>query len=156
MRPPSDRPAVDDHRRHRGPRSAAPRQLPHEALDGLSQWCDSPAVPVRLVYFRQPGGREPVRAFLDGIDNKKELAQVLADLTLLRDEGPVLPFPHSSSVVSFPGLRELRTRHGNAQFRVLYCVDKGDVVLLHAFVKRASSQARHEYELAAERAGRLK
>jgi len=46
LRPPSDRPAVDDHRRHRGPRSAAPRQLPHEAppheaLDELSQWCDS-------------------------------------------------------------------------------------------------------------------
>ena len=113
-------------------------------------------MPIWLVYFRQPGGREPVRAFLDGIHNTKELAQVLADLTLLRDEGPVLPFPHSSSVVSFPGLRELRTRHGNAQFRVICCVDKGDVVLLHAFVKRASSQARREYELAAERAGSLK
>jgi phage-related protein len=108
------------------------------------------------MYFRQPSGREPVREFLDRIDSKKELAQVLADLTLLRDEGPILPFPHSSSLVSFPGLRELRTRHGNSQFRIVYCVDKGDVILLHAFAKRATSQTRREFELAAERARRLK
>lgn len=81
---------------------------------------------------------------------------MLADLTLLRDEGPVLPFPHSSAIVSFRGLRELRTRFGNAQLRVLYCIDGGDAILLHAFTKGAAQQVRREHELAAERARRLK
>lgn len=98
-------------------------------------------MPSRLLYFRQPSGREPVRDFLDDIGNKKELAQVLADLTLLRDEGPILPFPHSSSIVSFPGLRELRTRHGNSQFRVITAWTRG--MSSCCMVLRSAPRARH-------------
>jgi hypothetical protein len=55
----------------------------------------------KLGMIRQPGGREPVRAFLDGIDNKKELAQVLADLTCSATRAcPALPSLEFSRFVS--------------------------------------------------------
>ena len=93
----------------------------------------------------------PVKDFLDDIRDRKHLAALLADLTLLAEEGPVLPFPLSSAIVSFPGLRELRTRHAGAQYRVIYTVRDGMAVLLHAFIKTATSQTRREYTLAATR-----
>jgi hypothetical protein len=100
-------------------------------------------------------GRMPVREFIDGVKDKKELAQILADISLLGDEGPVLPFPLTSALSSFPGIRELRTRAGGSQYRVLYVISKGEVVLLHAFRKTATSQVRREYEVAADRARRM-
>src|ERR1035437_2803622 len=111
-------------------------------------------MPCRLTYLRMSNGRMPVRDFLDDIRNKKELAQILADISLLGDEGPVLPFPLTSALSSFPGIRELRTRAGGSQYRVLYLISEGDVVLLHAFHKTSTSQVRREYELAADRARR--
>lgn len=98
----------------------------------------------------------PVRDFLDGVHDRKHLAALLADLSLLADEGPLLPFPLSSAIVSFPGLRELRTRYGGARYRIVYTVDSGVAVALHAFKKTTTSQLRREYSLAADRARSLK
>ena len=97
-----------------------------------------------------------MKDFLDVVRDRKHLAALLADLSLLGEEGPVLPFPLSSAIVSFPGLRELRTRHAGTQYRIVYTVIDGVVILLHAFVKTASSQTRREYTLAATRARGVK
>jgi phage-related protein len=109
-----------------------------------------------VTYYIAGGGRVPVRDFLDEIRDRKQLAALLADISLLSEEGPVLPFPLSSGIVSFTGLRELRTRHAGAQYRVVYTVRDGVVVLLHAFKKTASSQSRREYAVAASRARGIK
>lgn len=98
----------------------------------------------------------PVKEFLDGIRDRKHLAAILADMTLLADEGPFLPFPLSTGLVSYPGLRELRTRFGGAQYRIVYAVVDGVAIALHAFRKTSSSQVRREYGVAAERARSLK
>ena len=98
----------------------------------------------------------PVREFLDEVRDRKHLAAILADMTLLADEGPILPFPLSSSLVAFPGLRELRTRFGGAQYRVIYIVVRNAAIALHAFKKTSSSQVRHEYSVAADRARSLR
>jgi hypothetical protein len=113
-------------------------------------------VPCRVIYYQTPNGRMPVRDFLDTIRDRKHLAALLADLSLLADEGPILPFPLSSGIVAFSGLRELRTRFGGAQYRVVYTIESGVAIALHAFKKTAGSQTRREYSLAADRARSLK
>src|SRR6266498_1032569 len=113
-------------------------------------------VPCQVLYFQLPSGRVPVREFLDDVRDRKHLAAILADLTLLADEGPILPFPLTSGVTAFPGLRELRTRFGGAQYRIVYVMAKGTAVAIHAFKKTATTQTRREYELASARARSMK
>ena len=108
-------------------------------------------MPCRAIYYALPSGRMPVQEFLDAIKDLKGRAAIVADLALLEEEGPVLPFPLTSAILAHRGIRELRTRARGAQYRVLYTIDGGEVVLLHAFRKTASTQSRREYKLAADR-----
>jgi hypothetical protein len=91
-----------------------------------------------------------VREFIDEL-SLKERAAVIADITLLRNEGPVLPFPWTSDIRAYRGLRELRTRFGGSQLRVIYTINSGKVVLLHAFRKSSSSRLSNELATASRR-----
>lgn len=109
-----------------------------------------------VVYFKQPSGRVPVLEFIDDLSSVKQQAAILADLSLLADEGPILPFPLTSAIATNKRLRELRTRHGGAQFRLIYTILRGDVIVLHAFQKTSPTQVQREYSVAAERARSIK
>jgi phage-related protein len=113
-------------------------------------------VPSSVLYYQSPSGRTPVIEFLDGLTFVKERAAVVADISLLADEGPILPFPWTSDLRSYPGLRELRTRFGGAQFRIIYTIRHGEVILLHAFKKTSSAQVQRDYKVAAQRARSLR
>lgn len=113
-------------------------------------------MPCNVLYYRSPSGRSPVIEFVDGLSLVKERAALLADVSLLADEGPVLPFPWTSALRSHAGLRELRTRFGGTQYRVIYTIRRGDAILLHAFKKTSSAQVQREYQVAADRARRVK
>jgi phage-related protein len=100
-------------------------------------------------------GSAPVLEFINGISTLSERAALLADLELLQDHGPALPFPWTAAIRSHRNLRELRTRIGQTQYRVLYGVFDERVLLIHAFRKEAQSSVRLEYSVAAERLLRL-
>jgi len=89
--------------------------------------------------------------FIDALRDVKARAALLADIAVLADEGPVLPFPLTSAIQSHQGLRELRTRHAGIQIRTLYAVVNGDAIVLSAFRKTSATQVRREYSLAADR-----
>jgi phage-related protein len=103
------------------------------------------------VYYRAPDEAEPVRAFLDDIDD--EIAAVLAlqieRLNLLSDQVPHLPFPHSSQVDG--ELRELRCHYGRQLYRVLYRRSDRLLVLLHIFSKRTAKIPASEIQIAKDR-----
>lgn len=103
------------------------------------------------IYYRAAGGAEPVRDFLNDLDD--ELAAVVAQqidrLNLLSDEVPHLPFPHSSQVDG--ELRELRCHYGRQLFRILYRRSDRLLVLLHIFSKRAAKIPASEIALAQQR-----
>jgi phage-related protein len=103
------------------------------------------------VYYRQPDGSEPVRAYLDDLDDEvaSVLAQQIDRLNLLSDEVPYLPFPHSSQVAG--ELRELRCHYGRQLYRVLYRRSDRLLVLLHIFSKRTAKIPAAEIHLAQER-----
>lgn len=93
---------------------------------------------LHAVYYRAPDGAEPVRAFLDALDDEvaATLALQIDRLNMLSDELPHLPFPHSSQVDG--ELRELRCHYGRQHYRVLYRRSGRLLVLLHIFSKRTA------------------
>jgi len=103
------------------------------------------------VYYREHDGNEPVRAFLDDLDEEVHavLAQQIDRLNLLSDEVPHLPFPHSSQVDG--ELRELRCHYGRQLCRVLYRRSDRLLILLHIFSKRTSKIPAPEINLAHQR-----
>ena len=106
---------------------------------------------LHAVYYRDADGREPVREFLDSLDDDVEavIAQQIDRLNLLSDDVPHLPFPHSSQVAG--ELRELRCHYGRQHYRVLYRRSDRLLVLLHIFAKRTSKIPAADIALAERR-----
>ena len=103
------------------------------------------------VYYREAGGAEPVRDFLDDLDDEVAavLAQQIDRFNLLSDEVPHLPFPHSSQVDG--ELRELRCHYGRQLFRILYRRSDRLLVLLHILSKRTAKIPAQDITVAQER-----
>lgn len=92
----------------------------------------------QAVYYRDPDGVEPVRDFLDGLDDGVQaVIDIQIDrLNLLHEQMPHLPFPHSSQVDG--ELRELRCHYGRNLYRVLYRRSDRLIILLHVLAKRSA------------------
>lgn len=106
---------------------------------------------LRAVYYREPDGSEPVDAFIEQLDIKRQVAldNQIDRLNLLTPEMPHLPFPHSSQIRG--ELRELRCHYGRELYRVLYRRSRNLVVLLHAFRKDTGTIPEREIRIAQER-----
>ena len=105
----------------------------------------------QAVYYRDSGGAEPVREFIDGLDAKRRAALLrqIERLNLLSDQLPHLPFPHSSQIAG--ELRELRCHMGSDHYRVLYRRSERLIVLLHAFPKATAKVPPGEIKIAEDR-----
>lgn len=105
----------------------------------------------QAVYYRDVDGREPVREFIDALDEPVQAAvdNQIDRLNLLSDRVPHLPFPHSSQVDG--ELRELRCHYGRNLYRVLYRRSERLLVLLHVFAKRSAKIPAGEIVVAKER-----
>lgn len=105
----------------------------------------------QAVYYRDAHGREPVRDFVDALDDEEQAAVLnqIDRLNLLGDELPHLPFPHSSQVEG--ELRELRCHYGRNHYRVFYRRSGRLLVLLHAFAKRTKQLPEREIQVARDR-----
>jgi phage-related protein len=106
---------------------------------------------LHAVYYRAPDSSEPVRDFLDALDDEVSatLALQIDRLNMLSDELPHLPFPHSSQVDG--ELRELRCHYGRQLYRVLYRRSDRLLVLLHIFAKRTAKIPAAEITTATDR-----
>ena len=106
---------------------------------------------LHAVYYRAPDSSEPVRHFLDELDDEvaATLALQIDRLNMLSDEMPHLPFPHSSQVDG--ELRELRCHYGRQLYRVLYRRSGRLLVLLHIFAKRTAKIPAAEIATAKDR-----
>jgi len=106
----------------------------------------------QAVFYRDASGREPVREFLDSLDDDSRAAieHQIGRLNLLSDAMPHLPFPHSSQVEG--ELRELRYHYGRQLYRILYRRSDQLVVLLHIFAKRSAKIDQRDIRTAQDRA----
>jgi phage-related protein len=107
---------------------------------------------MQAVYYRARDGSQPVRDFVQAL--QPLAAHVVVEnqidrLNLCTENGPPLPFPHSSQVEG--ELRELRCHYGSRHYRVLYRRSRNLFVLLHAFPKTTATIPHGEIEIAKER-----
>lgn len=105
----------------------------------------------QAVYYRDASGCQPVKEFIDTLDEDEQGAinNHLARLNLLSDAIPHLPFPHSSQIEG--ELRELRCHYGRRHYRVLYRRSDRLLILLHAFGKRSAKVPDREVLVARRR-----
>lgn len=99
-------------------------------------------------FFKTPAGSEPVREWLKGLDaeSRKSIGR---DLKRLEFGWPIgMPLCESMG----DGLFQVRTDlHGNKIARVLFCVEKGKMHLLHGFIKKTQKTPKQELDLAKAR-----
>jgi phage-related protein len=110
----------------------------------------------QAVFYRDASGRQPVRDFLESLDEDAQAAveHQIGRLNLLSDTTPHLPFPHSSQVEG--ELRELRCHYGRQLYRILYRRSEQLVVLLHIFAKRSAKIDQRDIRIAQDRGADFK
>ena len=101
---------------------------------------------MRVVFYKDDDGKEPVREFLDSLQPKMR-AKMLRVIKLLADNGSKLREPFSKNLRD--GIFELRAKEGSDITRVLYFFVVGDkAVLTHGFVKKTERTPPAEIERA--------
>ena len=99
-----------------------------------------------VLFYDLPNGREPVREFLDSLDDKMR-AKMLREIALLAANGPELREPDSKNIGD--GIFELRARSGSDITRVLYFFFVGRrAILTNGFIKKTQKTPKAEKERA--------
>jgi len=99
--------------------------------------------------YRTLQGRRPVRDFLRKLSEDAR-AKVTAALDMLALLGHQVKLPLSRALGS--GLFEIRVKHPEGPFRIMYCFRSGKrVILLHAFVKKTEQTPKADLDLAKTR-----
>ena len=103
--------------------------------------------PIPVVFFRLDSGREPVREWLDGLEqvNRKEIG---ADIKTLQFGWPIgMPLARKIS----ENLWELRSRLKSGIARTFFTIHAKKLVLLHGFVKKSQRIPTRELAIAKRR-----
>jgi phage-related protein len=99
-------------------------------------------------FYRSDGGREPVREWLKGLDaeDRRLIGEDIKDVEF--------SWPIGMPLVDSLGreLWEVRSRlpHGRIA-RIIFCVEPGQMVLLHGFIKKTRKTPQRELDLADKR-----
>ncbi|MDE2060570.1 MAG: type II toxin-antitoxin system RelE/ParE family toxin [candidate division NC10 bacterium] len=99
-------------------------------------------------FYRTPGGTEPVRDWLKSLssEDRREIGQDIATVEYGWPVGmPVCrPLGH--------GLWEVRSNvSDNRIARIIFCIARGQMILLHAFVKKTQITPQEDLALARKR-----
>ena len=102
---------------------------------------------ITVRFCRLPGGREPVRQWLQSLPREDKLA-IGTDIKTVEFGWPVgLPVCRSLG----RGLWEVRTSLRNRIARVLFCVADDTMWLLHGFIKKQQKTPAKDLDLARQR-----
>lgn len=101
-------------------------------------------------FYRTDSGNEPVRKWLKSLA-PKDRKDIGSDLQTLEFGWPV-GMPLCRSLSSHKGLWEVRNNlTGGRIARVLFCVRKEELILLHGFIKKTQKTPDREISLAVKR-----
>ena len=106
---------------------------------------------LRIRFFCSESGNEPVREWL--LTLPKEERKVIGDDVLKVQ----YCWPVGKPLVEGlgRGLWEVRSRLGGRIARVIFYVEKDEMILLHGFVKKTQKTPKHELDLALKRKKQL-
>jgi len=105
---------------------------------------------VAVRFYRTDSGNEPVRKWLKSLA-PKDRKDIGADLQTLEFGWPV-GMPLCRFLSSHKGLWEVRNNlTGSRIARVLFCVRKKELILLHGFIKKTQKTPDQEISIAVKR-----
>lgn len=103
----------------------------------------------KVVFYQDASGECPVLNWLKALKqrNAAAYAHCVAKIKLLEDFGHELRRPAADYLRD--GISELRIRHGNIQFRILYFFSGQNVTILaHSLIKKSSAVDKQDIERA--------
>jgi phage-related protein len=106
---------------------------------------------LKVHFFRQKRGKEPVRAWLKSLppEDRKLIGE---DIKTVQWGWPLgMPLVR----ILGNGLWEIRTDLSEKTARVIFCVSDDHLVLLHGFIKKTRKTLKKDLELARQRLSRL-
>ena len=106
---------------------------------------------LKVNFFRQESGKEPVRDWLKALpaEDRKLIGQDIKTVQW----GCPLGMPLVRNIGN--GLWEIRTDLPRRIARVIFCIRKEHIVLLHGFIKKTQNIPKKDIELAKDRMNRL-
>ena len=103
----------------------------------------------KIVFYETEDGKEPVKEFLDSLDDKMA-AKLIGLMEVLEEKGTELRKPYSEHLED--GIFELRCKQGSNITRVLYFFYVGKkIIATNGFVKKTQKTPPKEIKLAKER-----
>jgi|SRR5882724_12446898 len=106
-----------------------------------------PERPLDVVFFKTDAGNEPAREWLKSLP-KAERHSIGEDLLTVQFAWPIgKPLVDSLG----DGIWEVRSRLANRIARILFMVAKGEIVVLHAFIKKQQRTPAQDLDLAKKR-----
>ena len=105
---------------------------------------------VVVYFYRTDSGAEPVRKWLKSMkaDDRKIIGNDLQTL----EYGWPLGMPLCRSLSSYKGLWELRSNLTQGKIaRLLFCVKKDRLIILHGFIKKTQKTPPHDLATAVKR-----
>jgi len=105
------------------------------------------STPLTAVFYRSASGNEPVREWLQSL-TKPERFRIGLDLWKVQSEWP-MGMPHVLPLGD--GIHEARSSLPHEIARVLFVVDRGDIVLLRGFIKKTQRTPPEALALAEKR-----
>ena len=101
----------------------------------------------KVVFFETANGRMPVREFITGL-TKEEQKEIGSDIKMVQES-----FPKRLYLVKKvkPKIWEIRSTIKSGICRVFFIIFAGNIVLLHAFVKKTQKTPPRELDVAVER-----
>ena len=101
-------------------------------------------------FFRQEGGREPVRYWLLSLSEQDRKA--IGDDIRAAEYGWPIGMPLCRKIAGRKGLWEIRTNLPDGRIaRVFFCTHGGRMVLLHGFIKKSQKTPANELDTAERR-----
>ncbi len=107
---------------------------------------------IPATFYRTEAGNEPVRDWLKALEQKERFL-IGTDIKTVEFGWPV-GMPTCRPIGN--GLFEVRTALSSDRIaRVLFCIYKGRMVLLHGFIKKTQKTPKQDLDLALERKRKL-
>lgn len=106
---------------------------------------------LEVFFYKEISGREPVREWLRSLD--KEAKKTMGEDIKTVQFGWPLGMPLVKSLGG--GLWEVRSNLENTIARVIFVVAKGQMILLHGFIKKTRATPKAELDLAKKRAAKV-
>jgi len=109
---------------------------------------------IRARFYEQNSGRSPVRDWIKRLSDA-DRKTVGKDIRVVEFGWPV-GLPVCRPLSGHRGLWEVRSNISNGRIaRVLFCIQSGEMILLHGFIKKSKTTPKSDLELAEVRKGNL-